>query len=191
MTRKIVIVDDEPITRMDIRDILEAGGYDVVGEAADGFSAIELCKKHNPDLVIMDIQMPILDGIKASKRITMENLAGGILLLTAFNDSMFIEKAKNVGAFGYLVKPLDEKSFIPTIEMCLAKVEQFKKLKKDLDKATEKLDERKLIERAKGILMRELRIDEEEAYKNIRKLSMDKRSSMVDIAKTVIIAYEE
>lgn len=191
MTRKIVIVDDEPITRMDIRDILEAEGYDVVGEAADGFSAIELCKKHNPDLVIMDIQMPILDGIKASKRITMENLAGGILLLTAFNDSMFIEKAKNVGAFGYLVKPLDEKSFIPTIEMCLAKVEQFKKLKKDLDKATEKLDERKIIERAKGILMRELRIDEEEAYKNIRKLSMDKRSSMVDIAKTVIIAYEE
>lgn len=191
MTRKIVIVDDEPITRMDIKDILEAEGYDVVGEAADGFSAIELCKKHNPDLVIMDIQMPILDGIKASKRITMENLAGGILLLTAFNDSMFIEKAKNVGAFGYLVKPLDEKSFIPTIEMCLAKVEQFKKLRKDLDKATEKLDERKLIERAKGILMRELKIDEEEAYKNIRKLSMDKRSSMVDIAKTVIIAYEE
>lgn len=191
MTRKIVIVDDEPITRMDIKDILEAEGYDVVGEAADGFSAIELCKKHNPDLVIMDIQMPILDGIKASKRITMENLAGGILLLTAFNDSMFIEKAKNVGAFGYLVKPLDEKSFIPTIEMSLAKVEQFKKLKKDLDKATEKLDERKIIERAKGILMRELKIDEEEAYKNIRKLSMDKRSSMVDIAKTVIIAYEE
>ncbi|SFB28314.1 ANTAR domain-containing response regulator [Clostridium frigidicarnis] len=191
MNKKIVIVDDEPITRMDIRDILEAQGYDVVGEAADGFSAIEVCKSFNPDLVIMDIQMPVLDGLKASKRISMESLAGGILLLTAFNDSGFIEKAKNVGAFGYLVKPLDEKSFIPTIEMCLSKVNEFKKLRKDLDKANLKLDERKLVEKAKGILMKELNVSEDDSYKNIRKLSMDKRCSMVDIAKTIIIGYED
>ncbi len=121
MSKKIIIVDDEPIIRMDIRDILEAEGYNVVAEASDGFSAVELCKEHKPDLVIMDIQMPILDGIGASKRIRLEHLAGGILLLTAFNDTEFIEKAKSVGAYGYLVKPLDEKSFIPTVEMCLAK----------------------------------------------------------------------
>ncbi len=191
MKKSIIIVDDEPIIRMDIMDILQAEGYDVVGEAADGFSAIELCKKHNPDLVIMDIQMPVLDGLKASKRISMESLAGGILLLTAFSSGDFIEKAKNVGAYGYLVKPLDEKSFIPTVEMCLSRAQEFKKLKTDLKKITLKLDERKLLEKAKGILMKELNTDEEEAYKFIRKLSMDKRCSMTEIAKTVIIGYEE
>ncbi|MEG0133484.1 MAG: response regulator [Clostridium sp.] len=190
MKKNIIIVDDEPIIRMDIRDILEAEGYNVVAEAADGFSAVELCKEHKPDLVIMDIQMPILDGIKASKRIRLEHLAGGILLLTAFNDSEFIEKAKNVGAYGYLVKPLDEKSFIPTVEMCLSKVDEFRKLEDELETITSKLNERKLIEKAKGILMKELKFDEEEAYRYIRKLSMDRRCTMIDIAKTLIVAYE-
>lgn len=190
MKKNIIIVDDEPIIRMDVRDILEENGYNVVAEASDGFSAVELCKKHQPDLVIMDIQMPVLDGIMASKRISREHLAGGILLLTAFNDSEFIEKAKSVGAYGYLVKPLDEKSFIPTVEMCLAKVEEFKKMAKDIEILNSKLDERKIVEKAKGILMRELNYSEEEAYKYIRKLSMDRRCNMVDIAKTVLVAYE-
>lgn len=190
MKKNIIIVDDEPIIRMDIRDILEAGGYNVVAEASDGFSAVELCKNFKPDLVIMDIQMPILDGIRASKRIGREQLAGGILLLTAFNDNEFIEKAKSVGAFGYLVKPLDEKSFIPTVEMCLAKVEDFKKMKKDMEDLQLRLDERKVIEKAKGILMKELSYNEEQAYKYIRKLSMDRRCNMIDIAKTVLVAYE-
>lgn len=189
MKKSIIIVDDEPIIRMDISEILQAEGYNVVGEAADGFSAIELCKKHNPDLVIMDIQMPILDGLKASKRISMENLAGGILLLTAFSSSDFIEKAKKVGAYGYLVKPLDKKSFIPTIEMCLSKANELKQVKVNLDKMALKLNERKVIDKAKGILMEELNINEDDAYKFIRKLSMDKRCSMIEIAKTVIIGY--
>lgn len=191
MNRKIIIVDDDPIIRMDIKDILQAAGYDVVGEAADGFDAIELCKKHNPELVIMDIQMPVLDGLKASKRINMENLAGGILLLTAFSSEDFIEKAKGAGAYGYLVKPLDEKSFIPTIEMCLSRADDLKNLKNQLDKTELKLNERKLIEKAKGILMKEMSINEDEAFKFIRKLSMDKRCSMTEISKTLIIGYEE
>lgn len=190
MKKNIIIVDDEPIIRMDIRDILEENGYNVVAEASDGFSAVELCKNLKPDLVIMDIQMPILDGIMASKRIGREHLAGGILLLTAFNDNEFIEKAKSVGAYGYMVKPLDEKSFIPTVEMCLSKVEDFKKLKDDMESLQIKLDERKIIEKAKGILMKELNYTEEEAYKYIRKLSMDRRCNMIDIAKTVLVAYE-
>ncbi len=110
--------------------------------------------------------------------------------MTAFNDTEFIEKAKSVGAYGYLVKPLDEKSFIPTVEMCLAKVEEFEELENNLEKVTSKLNERKLIEKAKGILMKELNSDEEEAYRYIRKLSMDRRCSMIDIAKTLIVAYE-
>lgn len=190
MNKKIVIVDDEPITRMDIKDILQAEGYSVVGEAADGFDAIEVCKKHLPDIVLMDIQMPLLDGLKASKKIMSENLAGGILLLTAFNDTEYIEKAKSVGAFGYLVKPLDEKSLISTLEMCLARGEDFRNLKDDLEKLNRKFDERKVVEKAKGMLMKEFKITEDEAYKKIRRLSMDKRCSMAEIAQTILINYE-
>lgn len=191
MGRKILLVDDEPLIRMDIRDILEDRGYEVIGEACDGFEAVEICKKHNPDLVIMDIDMPILDGIKAGKIMAKENLAGGVLLLTSFEDKEHIEKAKSIGAFGYLVKPASEKSLIPTIEMCLSKVKEFEQMKKDLEKMNSKLAERKIVERAKGILIREFKISEDEAYTRIRKLSMDKRTTMLEIAKMIIIGYDE
>jgi response regulator NasT len=135
--------------------------------------------------------MPILDGIKAGKIIAKENLAGGVLLLTSFEDIEYIEKAKSIGAFGYLVKPANEKVLIPTIEMCLSKVNEFEKMKKDLDSINSKLVERKVIERAKGILTREFKIGEDEAYNRIRKLSMDKRTTMLEIAKMIIIGYDE
>ena len=188
MSGRIVIVDDEPITRMDIRDILEAAGYNVVGEASDGFEAIELCKTHRPDLVIMDIQMPLLDGLKAGKKIASENLAGGIILLTAFSDRENTERAKNFGALGYLVKPLDEKSLIPTVEVSIAKGKETQKLEKQLAKLTRQLEERKVIERAKGVLMSENNLTEEAAYQMIRELSMDKRSPMIEIAEMIVMS---
>ncbi|EGT3616322.1 response regulator [Clostridium perfringens] len=191
MKRTIVIVDDEPITRMDTREILEANGYDVVGEASDGFEAIEVCKKYNPSLVLMDIDMPLLDGIKASKVLTREKLVGGIILLTAFEDKKYIEMAKEVGAFGYMIKPVNEKVFIPTIEMCLSKASEFNELKRDFDKINSKLNDRKLIEKAKGILVKQLNLTEDEAYNKIRKLSMDRRTTMAEIAKIIIVGYEE
>lgn len=191
MKRTIVIVDDEPITRMDTREILEANGYDVVGEASDGFEAIEVCKKYNPSLVLMDIDMPLLDGIKASKVLTKEKLVGGVILLTAFEDKKYIEMAKEVGAFGYMIKPVNEKVFIPTVEMCLSKAEEFDELKKDFDKINNKLNDRKLIEKAKGILVKQLNSTEDEAYNRIRKLSMDRRTTMAEIAKIIIVGYEE
>lgn len=191
MEKNIVIVDDEPITRMDIRSILEAKGYNVVGEANDGFNAIEVCKKYKPNLVIMDIDMPNLDGIRTSKIITKDNLAGGVILLTAHEGDEYLEKAKSVGAFGYLVKPIEEKFFIRNIEMCLSKVSEFEKLKKDLDNVSNKLNERKIIERAKGILIKEFNISEDEAYRRIRKLCMDKRTTMAEIAKVIILGYED
>ncbi|HHD2753572.1 TPA: ANTAR domain-containing response regulator [Clostridium perfringens] len=191
MKRTIVIVDDEPITRMDTREILEANGYDVVGEASDGFEAIEVCKKYNPSLVLMDIDMPLLDGIKASKVLTREKLVGGIILLTAFEDKKYIEMAKEVGAFGYMIKPVNEKVFIPTVEMCLSKANEFDELKKDFDKINNKLNDRKLIEKAKGILVKQLNSTEDEAYNRIRKLSMDRRTTMAEIAKIIIVGYEE
>ena len=190
MKRTIVIVDDEPITRMDTREILEANGYDVVGEASDGFEAIEVCKKTQPDLVLMDIQMPILDGLKASKVLTKEKLVGGVILLTAFEDKKYIEMAKEVGAFGYMIKPVNEKVFIPTVEMCLSKAEEFDELKKDYDKINNKLNDRKLIEKAKGILVKQLNSNENDAYNRIRKLSMDRRTTMAEIAKIIIVGYE-
>lgn len=190
MKRTIVIVDDEPITRMDTREILEANGYDVVGEASDGFEAIEVCKKYNPSLVLMDIDMPLLDGIKASKVLTKEKLVGGIILLTAFEDKKYIEMAKEVGAFGYMIKPVNEKVFIPTVEMCLSKAEEFDELKKDYHKINNKLNDRKLIEKAKGILVKQLNSNENDAYNRIRKLSMDRRTTMAEIAKIIIVGYE-
>lgn len=190
MKRTIVIVDDEPITRMDTREILEANGYDVVGEASDGFEAIEVCKKYNPSLVLMDIDMPLLDGIKASKVLTKEKLVGGVILLTAFEDKKYIEMAKEVGAFGYMIKPVNEKVFIPTVEMCLSKAEEFDELKKDYDKINNKLHDRKLIEKAKGILVKQLNSNENDAYNRIRKLSMDRRTTMAEIAKIIIVGYE-
>ncbi|EHK2364428.1 response regulator [Clostridium perfringens] len=190
MKRTIVIVDDEPITRMDTREILEANGYDVVGEASDGFKAIEVCKKYNPSLVLMDIDMPLLDGIKASKVLTKEKLVGGVILLTAFEDKKYIEMAKEVGAFGYMIKPVNEKVFIPTVEMCLSKAEEFDELKKDYDKINNKLNDRKLIEKAKGILVKQLNSNENDAYNRIRKLSMDRRTTMAEIAKIIIVGYE-
>lgn len=190
MKRTILIVDDEPITRMDTREILEANGYDVVGEASDGFEAIEVCKKYNPSLVLMDIDMPLLDGIKASKVLTKEKLVGGVILLTAFEDKKYIEMAKEVGAFGYMIKPVNEKVFIPTVEMCLSKAEEFDELKKDYDKINNKLNDRKLIEKAKGILVKQLNSNENDAYNRIRKLSMDRRTTMAEIAKIIIVGYE-
>ena len=190
MGRKILLVDDDPLIRGDIKDMLLDRGYNIVGDASDGFEAVEECKKHSPDLVILDIDMPILDGIKAGKIITKENLAGGILLLTSFDGDEYIEKAKSIGAFGYIVKPPNEKSLIPSIEMCLSKVEEFEKMKKNLDKINSKLTERKIIEKAKGILINEYSLSEDEAYSRIRKLSMDKRTIMVEISKTIIIGYD-
>ena len=126
--RRVVVVDDEPITRMDICEILKEGGYDVAGEAADGFDAIEQCKKLSPDFVMMDVKMPILDGLKASKIIINEKLARGIVLLTAYSSKEFIEDAKNIGVLGYIVKPIDEKSFLPNLQIILSKQEEFEEV---------------------------------------------------------------
>jgi len=187
MSKKIVIVDDEPITRMDIREMLEEAGYDVVGEASDGFDAIEVCKKQLPNIVIMDIKMPLLDGINASKIVIQEELADGIILLSAYSDINFIEKAKKAGVIGYLVKPLDHKSLIPAIEVALAKSLELKETKENLIKTQKKLEGRKVIEKAKGILMNQQNITEEEAFSSLRNLSMKKRVPIEEISKIIIM----
>lgn len=190
MSGRIVIVDDEPITRLDIRDMLETSGYEVVGEASDGFEAIRICQEKRPDLVIMDIKMPILDGLTASKKIVAEGTASGIILLTAYSDKQYVAKAKAFGALGYLVKPLHEQSLLPMVELSLAKGKELQDLSKELEKLTQKLEERKVIEKAKGKLMQTENITEEEAYKKIRNISMEKRVPMIEVAELMVMLNE-
>lgn len=190
MKKKIVIADDDPITKMDIKEMLELSGYDVVGKAADGFDAIEQCRKNLPDLVVMDIKMPLIDGLSAAKIINSENLAGAVLILTAYSDDKFIQKAKEAKVIGYVVKPVDEKNLLPAVEIAIAKAEEIKKMKDDVQDAMDRLDARKKIEKAKGILMDKYAISEEEAFRRLRTLSMDKRCSMKDIASAIIISED-
>jgi response regulator NasT len=190
MKKKIVIADDDPITKMDIKEMLESSGYDVVGKAADGFDAIEQCRKNLPDLVVMDIKMPLIDGLTAAKIIDDENLAGAVLILTAYSNDEFIQKAKEAKVIGYVVKPVDEKNLLPAVEIAIAKAEEIKKMKNDVQDSMDKLNARKKIEKAKGILMDKYRISEEEAFRRLRTLSMDKRCSMKDIASAIIISKD-
>lgn len=184
---RIVIVDDEPITRMDLREILESKGYQVVGEAADGFDAVELCRTYLPDLVLMDIKMPLMDGLSAAQIIHEQGLAEAIVLLTAYSEKSYIEGAKESGVSGYLVKPIEEKALIPCIELAMARSYEIKELKTDVVKITERLETRKVVEKAKGYLMEANHMTEEAAYEYIRKMSKAKNVPMKRIAEILLM----
>ena len=145
---RVVIADDEPITRMDLKELLSEEGYQVVGEAADGFDAVEACKQSRPDLVLMDIKMPLLDGLSAAKILFEENLADTVMMLTAYSEREFVDEAKHIGVAGYLVKPIDEKSLVPSIELAVARSKDMRKLRKDMEKVSERLENRSIIEKA-------------------------------------------
>lgn len=183
-----VIADDEPLIRMDIKEILELNGYDVVGDAFDGFDAVELCRKYRPDFVIMDIKMPILDGIKAAEIINAEKLVSCVLLLTAYSDRSMIEQAANADVMSYLVKPIDESALIPAIEIALHNQRKIRKMSQEYRKAKEALESRKTVDRAKGILMDGKGMSELAAYQYLRKVAMDKECTIAQIAKMIIIS---
>ncbi|WP_312642378.1 response regulator [Hydrogenoanaerobacterium sp.] len=184
---RVVIADDEPITRMDLKEILEAEHYQVVGEAADGFDAVEICKQLHPDLVLMDIKMPLLDGLSAAHIIFCEDLADTVILLTAYSERVFIDEAKTIGVSGYLVKPIDEKSLIPNIELSVARSKEIKRLKKDIAKVSERLESRGIIEKAKGKIMEQQNMNEQDAYDYIRNLSLTKNLSMRRVAEFILL----
>lgn len=185
---RIVIADDEPITRMDLKEFLEERGYSVLGEATDGFDAIEMCKKIKPDLVLMDIKMPLLDGLSAARILQQEQIGATIVLLTAYSEREFIDSAKEIGVSGYLVKPIDEKSIIPCIELAVARSREMLKLQKDIAKVEERLESRSIIEKAKGKIMERNGLCEQEAYDFIRKLSLTKNLSMRRVAEIILQA---
>lgn len=185
---RIVIADDEPITRMDLKEFLEERGYSVLGEATDGFDAIEMCKKIKPDLVLMDIKMPLLDGLSTARILQQEQIGATIVLLTAYSEREFIDSAKEIGVSGYLVKPIDEKSIIPCIELAVARSREMQKLQKDIAKVEERLESRSIIEKAKGKIMERNGLCEQEAYDFIRKLSLTKNLSMRRVAEIILQA---
>ena len=185
---RIVIADDEPITRMDLKEFLEERGHSVLGEATDGFDAIEMCKKIKPDLVLMDIKMPLLDGLSAARILQQEQIGATIVLLTAYSEREFIDSAKEIGVSGYLVKPIDEKSIIPCIELAVARSREMQKLQKDIAKVEERLESRSIIEKAKGKIMERNGLCEQEAYDFIRKLSLTKNLSMRRVAEIILQA---
>ena len=184
---RVVTADDEPITRMDLKELLTGEGYQVVGEAADGFDAVEACKQTRPDLVLMDVKMPLLDGLSAARIVYEEGLADTVMMLTAYSERAFVEQAKDVGAAGYLVKPIDEKSLIPSIELAVARSRDMKKLRKDMQKVSERLENRSVIEKAKGQIMDREGMSEQDAYDYIRKLSQTKNLSMRRVAEIILM----
>lgn len=185
---RAVIADDEPLIKMDIKEILELNGYDVVGEALDGFDAVELCRKHKPDFVIMDIKMPLLDGIKAAEIINREKIAGCVLLLTAFSDKSMAVEASKAEVMGYLVKPIDENALIPAIEVALHRRREMEQINKEYKKTKQALESRKALDRAKGILMEQKSMSEMDAYHYMRKVAMDKECTIGQVAELIIVS---
>jgi response regulator NasT len=184
---RIVIADNESIIRMDIREMLEEAGHIVVGEASDGVQAIEMVKKHRPDLVIMDIKMPEMDGISAAKVISTKKLAP-VLLLTAYSQKEIVEKAKESGVLAYLVKPVKENNLFPAMEIAISRFQEFMELEKELEDVKGSLETRKILDRAKGILMDAYQLTEQEAYRRIQQYSMSKRKSIREVAEAIISA---
>ena len=182
---KIVIADNESIIRMDLKEILEEAGHNVVGEAINGKRAVELARKYHPDLVIMDIKMPEMDGITAAKIIDDENIAP-VLLLTAFSQADIVEKAKHSGVLAYLVKPVREDNLFPAMEIALTRFKEIQSLELELNDVKNSLEMRKILDRAKGILMDAYNLNESEAYRRIQQYSMAKRKTIKEVAEAII-----
>jgi response regulator NasT len=187
--RRILIADDESLIRLDLREMLVHLGYDVVGEAGDGSAAMDLADKLRPDLVVMDIKMPEVDGISAAEHLTRERIAP-VVLLTAYSDQALVERAKEAGVVGYLVKPFREAELMPVIELSLARFEEFRTLETEVGGLKEALESRKIVERAKGVLMESHGLRESEAFHRIRKTSMDARKSMREVAEAILLTHE-
>ncbi|PDW04287.1 ANTAR domain-containing response regulator [Candidatus Viridilinea mediisalina] len=186
---RLVIADDESIIRMNLKETLVGLNYLVVGEAGDGVSVINLARELRPDLVLMDIKMPKLDGIQAAKILTEEKIAP-VLLLTAYSDRELVERAKEAGVVNYVVKPFREAELLPAIEIAMARYQEFLEMDKQISDLKETLDTRKLVERAKGILMDTQGLKEAEAFRKIQQLSMNTRKSMKEIAQAILLANE-
>ncbi len=187
---RVIVADDESLVRVDLREALTELGYLVVGEVGDGQSAVNMARELDPDVVVMDVKMPGMDGIEAARILTQERVAP-VVLLTAYSQTDLIERAKEAGVVGYLVKPFRETDLAPAIELALARFAEFRALQDEVGNLTEALETRKKVEKAKGILMDKQGMTESEAFRKIQKMSMNTRKPMKEVAEAIILANTE
>ena len=183
--RRVVIAEDEALIRLDLAEMLEEEGYDVVGQAEDGERAVELATEHRPDLVILDVKMPRLDGISAAQQIAEQRIAP-VVILTAFSQRDLVERARDAGAMAYLVKPFDQNDLVPAIEMAVSRFAELRQVEAEVADLSERLETRKLVDRAKGVLQQSLGLSEPDSFRWIQKTAMDLRLSMRQVADGVI-----
>ena len=186
---RVLIADDDPIIRLDLKQMLQNLGHEVVAEAENGKMAVEMANQYTPDVCVLDVKMPMMDGIDASHAIAGEGIAP-VILLTAYSDQELIERAKEAGVFGYLVKPFKPSDLVPALEVARSRFESSEQLKKEVGSLEESLEARKLIERAKGILMERHGLSESDAYRRIQTQAMNARKSMKEVADALILASE-
>gem|GEM_PF-373848 len=182
---RIMVVDDESIVRMDIKEMLIEEGYSVVAEASDGEAAVEQALRHRPDLIVMDVKMPRMNGLKAG-RIIYQKTGIPLLALTAYSHGQLVQEAKTSGIIAYLVKPVTESDLLPSLEIALAQAEQLKRMNAEIADLKQTIVNRKLVERAKGILMEQYQLNERTAYGKMRSFSMARRVTMEELAHTII-----
>ena len=185
VVRTVVIAEDEALIRLDLREMLEEEGYRVVAEAADGETAVDLVTEHRPDLAVLDVKMPRLDGISAAERIAAARIAP-VVMLTAFSQRELVDRARAAGAMAYLVKPFSKADLVPAVEMAMARFDELTALESQVTDLQERLETRKLVDRAKGVLQDRHGLDEAAAYRWVQRTSMDRRLTMRQVAELVL-----
>lgn len=187
---RILLADDEALIRLDLREMLIEAGHEIVGEAANGQEAVQLAQELHPDIVIMDVKMPVMDGLTAAQQITEAEIAP-VLLLTAYSQQDIVARATEAGVIAYLVKPVREQQLFPAVEVAVSRFRAWQELGRELDELKESLATRKLVDRAKGILMTAHKMTEQEAYRKMQQFSMAKRISLKKLAEEIIAADEK
>jgi response regulator NasT len=189
MPTRIIIAEDDTLIRIDLKEELQRQGYLVVGDVGDGLSAVNLSRELRPDLVVMDIRMPEMDGIEAAEILTREKLAP-VVLLTAFSDEELIQRAREVGVIHYVTKPWRSSDLKPAIEIALSRFQEFRAIESRVKDLEDSLATRKVVEKAKGVLMEQYKISEQDAFRRIQKASMNNRKSMKEVAEAILLAEE-
>jgi AmiR/NasT family two-component response regulator len=189
MPTRIILAEDDTVIRMDLKEELQRQGYLVIGDVGDGLSAVNLARELRPDLLVMDIKMPEMDGVTAAETLTREKLAP-VVLLTAYSDEELIERARNAGVVHYVTKPWRQSDLKPAIEIALSRFREFREMETKARDLEEHLATRKVVERAKGVLMDKYKLSEQDAFRRIQKLSMNNRKSMREVAEAILLAEE-
>ncbi len=182
---RAVVAEDETLIRLDLVEVLTGAGYRVVAEAGDGRAAVEAVREHRPDIVVMDVKMPVMDGIAAAGEIAGERLAP-VVMLTAFSQRELVERARTAGAMAYVVKPFTEADLVPAIELAVARFDELRSLEAEVRDLGDRLETRKIVDRAKALLQERMRLTETESFRWIQKTSMDRRLTMREVAQAVI-----